>query len=127
MARALEVRGVAGWPGLTCLHNRGWSAWAPTPAPKLVVEHLFHDTHAADPAWRNSILRYFNAVGAHPSGEIGEDPAGVPENLLPFVAQVAVGRREFLSVSATTTPPRTAPASATTYTSSTWRGTPQGT
>jgi len=51
-----------------------------------------------DPGWRFSILRYFNPVGAHASGLIGEDPQGTPNNLLPFVAQVAVGRREFLNV-----------------------------
>ena len=71
---------------------------SPYARTKLIVEGLLHDIHAADPDWRISILRYFNAVGAHPSGEIGEDPAGVPMNLLPYVAQVAVGRRELLSV-----------------------------
>ena len=71
---------------------------SPYARPQRFAEGALHDMHAADPDWRISILRYFNAVGAHPSGEIGEDPAGVPENLLPFVAQVAVGRRELLSV-----------------------------
>ena len=65
---------------------------------KLIVEELLRDLQAADPEWRISILRYFNAVGAHASGAIGEDPCGVPNNLLPFIAQVAVGRRERLRV-----------------------------
>ncbi|MYF29360.1 MAG: NAD-dependent epimerase/dehydratase family protein, partial [Gammaproteobacteria bacterium] len=62
------------------------------------VEDLLRDLQGAAPDWRISILRYFNAVGAHPSGAIGEDPCGIPNNLLPFIAQVAVGRRERLSV-----------------------------
>jgi len=65
---------------------------------KLVVEDMLREAFAADPAWRFGILRYFNPVGAHPSGLIGEDPQGVPNNLLPFVAQVAVGLREYLNV-----------------------------
>lgn len=65
---------------------------------KLIVEELLRDLCAAKPDWRASVLRYFNAVGAHPSGEIGEDPTGVPRNLLPCIAQVAVGRRELLEV-----------------------------
>ena len=71
---------------------------SPYARTKLIVESLLHDLHAADADWRISILRYFNAVGAHPSGVIGEDPTGIPNNLLPFVAQVAVGRRKRLSV-----------------------------
>lgn len=65
---------------------------------KLVIEHMLRDLHQSDPAWRICLLRYFNPVGAHPSGLIGEDPQGTPNNLLPFVAQVAVGRRPFLNV-----------------------------
>ena len=65
---------------------------------KLIVEELLRDLCAANPDWRVSVLRYFNAVGAHPSGVIGEDPMGVPRNLLPCIAQVAVGRRELLEV-----------------------------
>ena len=65
---------------------------------KLIVEELLRDLCAAEPDWRVSVLRYFNAVGAHPSGVIGEDPTGVPRNLLPCIAQVAVGRRELLEV-----------------------------
>ena len=65
---------------------------------KLFVEELLRDIHAADADWRISILRYFNAVGAHPSGRIGEDPTGTPSNLMPFIGQVAVGRRDHLDV-----------------------------
>lgn len=65
---------------------------------KLVMEELIGDLCAADPAFRAAVLRYFNPVGAHPSGLIGEDPAGVPNNLMPYVCQVAVGRRPYLNV-----------------------------
>ncbi|TXS90834.1 UDP-glucose 4-epimerase GalE [Parahaliea maris] len=65
---------------------------------KLAVEKMLEDLSASDPAWRLACLRYFNPVGAHPSGLIGEDPQGIPNNLMPFIAQVAVGRREYLSV-----------------------------
>lgn len=65
---------------------------------KLMVEDILRDAFASDASWKFSILRYFNPVGAHASGLIGEDPLGVPNNLMPFVAQVAVGRRESLSV-----------------------------
>jgi UDP-glucose 4-epimerase len=63
-----------------------------------MVEEMLRDAFAADASWRFGVLRYFNPVGAHASGLIGEDPQGVPNNLLPFVSQVAVGRREFLNV-----------------------------
>ena len=65
---------------------------------KLMIEQVLRDLHAADGSWRISCLRYFNPVGAHPSGEIGEDPLGTPNNLLPFISQVAVGRRKQLEV-----------------------------
>jgi UDP-glucose 4-epimerase len=65
---------------------------------KLVVEQVLRDVAAADPSWSIALLRYFNPVGAHASGRIGEDPRGIPNNLMPFIAQVAVGRREALSV-----------------------------
>ena len=65
---------------------------------KLMIEEMLQDLYAADPQWRIAILRYFNPVGAHPSGELGEDPNDIPNNLMPFVSQVAVGRRETLSV-----------------------------
>lgn len=74
------------------------SATNPYGRSKLIIEEMLRDIAAADPQWRVALLRYFNPVGAHPSGTIGEDPRGIPNNLMPFVAQVAVGRREELSV-----------------------------
>ena len=71
---------------------------------KLTVEGMLEDLAASDPAWSVAALRYFNPVGAHPSGRIGEDPAGVPNNLMPFIAQVAVGRRPALRVFGTDYP-----------------------
>lgn len=65
---------------------------------KLMVEQVLGDLVHSDPSWAIGVLRYFNPAGAHPSGLIGEDPAGIPNNLMPFVAQVAVGRRPRLSV-----------------------------
>jgi UDP-glucose 4-epimerase len=65
---------------------------------KEQIEDILSDLGAADNRWRIALLRYFNPVGAHPSGRIGEDPTGVPNNLLPFVAQVAVGRRDKVRV-----------------------------
>jgi UDP-glucose 4-epimerase len=65
---------------------------------KLVCEDMLSAILVAKPAWRTGILRYFNPVGAHPSGLIGEDPAGPPNNLMPYVAQVAVGKRPVLNV-----------------------------
>ncbi|MBI1891813.1 MAG: UDP-glucose 4-epimerase GalE [Burkholderiales bacterium] len=65
---------------------------------KLMVEQILGDLTRADPRWAIGVLRYFNPVGAHPSGVIGEDPRGIPNNLMPFVAQAAVGRRARLSV-----------------------------
>ena len=65
---------------------------------KLVVEHMLRDLAASDPSWRIAILRYFNPVGAHPTSRIGEDPNGIPNNLLPYIAQVAVGNLPELAV-----------------------------
>ena len=65
---------------------------------KLMVEEMLRDLQRAETDWRIAILRYFNPVGAHPSGLIGENPNGIPNNLMPFVAQVAVGKRAQLSV-----------------------------
>jgi len=65
---------------------------------KLFVEHIVADLAASDPSHRALLLRYFNPVGAHPSGLIGEDPRGIPNNLMPFVAQVAVGRQPRLRI-----------------------------
>jgi len=70
----------------------------PYGASKLMVENILRDLQISDPKWRIAILRYFNPVGAHSSGLIGEDPNGIPNNLMPFVAQVATGRREYLRV-----------------------------
>jgi UDP-glucose 4-epimerase len=65
---------------------------------KFMIEQILRDVVAADPSWHVTILRYFNPIGAHESGLIGEDPDGIPNNLLPFVAQVAIGRREKVKV-----------------------------
>lgn len=65
---------------------------------KYMVEQCFTDLFAAEDDWSITLLRYFNPVGAHPSGSMGEDPQGIPNNLMPFIAQVAVGRREKLAV-----------------------------
>ncbi len=65
---------------------------------KLMIEQLLGDVAAADPSWRIALLRYFNPVGAHPSGTMGEDPQGIPNNLMPFVMQVAVGARPELVI-----------------------------
>ena len=65
---------------------------------KAMIEDILRDLHIADGEWNISLLRYFNPVGAHESGEIGEDPNGIPNNLMPYISQVAVGRQEQLSV-----------------------------
>lgn len=74
------------------------SATNPYGRSKLIIEDMLTDIAVSDDAWEFALLRYFNPVGAHASGLIGEDPQGTPNNLMPFVAQVAVGRRERLSV-----------------------------
>ncbi|MFO7821096.1 MAG: UDP-glucose 4-epimerase GalE [Lentisphaeria bacterium] len=84
----MPIREDFSTPGAT--NPYGWT--------KLMMEQIFQDIYKADSSWNIIILRYFNPIGAHESGDIGEDPAGIPDNLLPFVAQVAVGRREKLSV-----------------------------
>ena len=70
----------------------------PYGATKLIGENLLRDLLRSDPAWQIALLRYFNPVGAHQSGRIGEDPRGMPNNLMPYIAQVAVGQRERLQV-----------------------------
>ncbi|MCJ8315273.1 MAG: UDP-glucose 4-epimerase GalE [Saccharospirillaceae bacterium] len=70
----------------------------PYGASKLMVENILRDLYQSDNSWNIAILRYFNPVGAHQSGLIGEDPNDIPNNLMPFITQVAVGKREFLSV-----------------------------
>ena len=68
----------------------GWTKW--------MIEEMLRSLTVADPAWNVVLLRYFNPIGAHPSGLMGEDPKGIPNNLLPYVAQVAVGRRDAVHV-----------------------------
>ena len=68
----------------------GWTKW--------MIEQILTDLHTADPEWNVVLLRYFNPIGAHPSGLIGEDPKGIPNNLVPYVAQVAVGKLEAVQV-----------------------------
>ena len=74
------------------------SATNPYGRSKLMIEDILRDLHKADNTWRVALLRYFNPIGAHSSGLIGEDPNGIPNNLLPYVAQVAVGRLAKLRV-----------------------------
>jgi UDP-glucose 4-epimerase len=74
------------------------SATNPYGQTKLIGEQMLRDLGAADAAWQTACLRYFNPVGAHESGLIGEDPRGTPNNLMPYVAQVAIGRRDKLAV-----------------------------
>ena len=74
------------------------SATNPYGRTKLMLEDILRDLHAADNSWRIGVLRYFNPIGAHVSGTIGEDPNGIPNNLLPYVSQVAVGRLAKLRV-----------------------------
>jgi UDP-glucose 4-epimerase len=74
------------------------SATNPYGWTKVMQEQVLRDIAVADPSWRIALLRYFNPVGAHPSGTIGEDPSDIPNNLMPYIAQVAVGRREKLAI-----------------------------
>ncbi len=74
------------------------STTSPYGETKRMIERILSDLYAADNGWSVSILRYFNPIGAHKSGLIGEDPKGIPNNLLPYIAQVATGRRPYLSV-----------------------------
>jgi len=74
------------------------SATNPYGRSKLVIEEMLWDVYRSDPAWRIGILRYFNPAGAHASGLMGEDPQGMPNNLMPSIAQVAAGYRDFLNV-----------------------------
>ena len=85
-------------PPLPMTEDLPTSATNPYGWTKVMQEQILRDVAAADPTWRVALLRYFNPVGAHPSGSMGEDPQGIPNNLMPFIAQVAVGRREKLSV-----------------------------
>ena len=83
---------------LPILETSRLSVTNPYGRSKLMVEEILGDLVRADAQWQVGVLRYFNPVGAHASGLIGEDPAGIPNNLMPFIAQVAVGRRDKLSV-----------------------------
>ena len=74
------------------------SATNPYGRSKLFVEEILRDLYVSDNSWKVVLLRYFNPVGAHPSGTIGEDPNGIPNNLMPFIAQTAVGKRDSLAV-----------------------------
>lgn len=78
--------------------SMGYAAVNPYGRTKVMIEQMLADLAASDDAWRITALRYFNPVGAHPSGRIGEDPQGVPNNLFPFIAQVAIGQRDKLQV-----------------------------
>ncbi|KAI3804482.1 hypothetical protein L1987_26056 [Smallanthus sonchifolius] len=90
---------VYGWPKeLPCTEDFPLSAASPYGRTKLMIEEIFHDIYASDSEWKMIMLRYFNPVGAHPSGYIGEDPLGSPNNLMPFVQQVAVGSLPALKV-----------------------------
>ena len=84
------------FPTLGATNPYGWS--------KLMMEQIFRDLQNANPQWNVILLRYFNPIGAHASGLIGEDPRGIPNNLLPFVTQVAIGRLPSLSVFGTDYP-----------------------
>lgn len=74
------------------------SATNPYGRSKLMVEECLRDLFKSNPQWHIALLRYFNPVGAHPSGLIGEDPNGIPNNLMPYIAQVAIGRRDYLNI-----------------------------
>lgn len=74
------------------------SATNPYGRTKLMIEEILRDVYVSDNAWSTALLRYFNPIGAHESGRIGEDPNGIPNNLMPYITQVAVGKREKLSV-----------------------------
>ncbi len=85
-----EIPVTENCPKGTCTNPYGWS--------KSMQEQILTDIHTADDDWNVILLRYFNPIGAHPSGLIGEDPKGIPNNLLPYVAQVAIGKLDCLGV-----------------------------
>lgn len=74
------------------------SATNPYGQTKLMIEYILKDIYKSDNEWDIAILRYFNPVGSHESGKIGEDPSGIPNNLMPYISQVAIGKLEYLSV-----------------------------
>ena len=77
-------------PKGTCTNPYGWTKW--------MLEQILTDLHTADPEWNVVLLRYFNPIGAHESGRIGENPNGIPNNLMPYITQVAVGKLDHLNV-----------------------------
>ena len=81
-----------------CKEDTTTSATNPYSQTKVMIERFLEDIYIAQSNWKITILRYFNPVGAHPSGLIGEDPNGIPNNLMPFISQVAVGKREKLFI-----------------------------
>ncbi|MDA3903642.1 MAG: UDP-glucose 4-epimerase GalE [Desulfuromusa sp.] len=83
---------------LPITENAPTGATNPYGRTKLFIEEMLRDLHVSDPEWRIALLRYFNPIGAHSSGRIGEDPAGIPNNLFPFISQVAIGKLPHLSV-----------------------------
>ena len=90
---------VYGYPKILPLtESHSCSPTNPYGHTKLVIENILRSLYVSDSDWNVAILRYFNPVGAHESGMIGEDPKGIPNNLMPFVSQVAVGQREHLAV-----------------------------
>ncbi len=85
-----EVPVTEAAPKGVCTNPYGWTKW--------MIEQILTDLHVSDPAWNVVLLRYFNPIGAHSSGLIGEDPKGIPNNLLPYISQVAIGKLEKLGV-----------------------------
>ena len=77
-------------PKKSATNPYGWTKW--------MIEQILTDLHTADPEWNVVLLRYFNPIGAHPSGLMGEDPKGIPNNLVPYVAQTAIGKRDAVHV-----------------------------
>ncbi|MDD6147671.1 MAG: UDP-glucose 4-epimerase GalE [Lachnospiraceae bacterium] len=77
-------------PKGTCTNPYGWTKW--------MIEQILTDIQKADPEWNVVLLRYFNPIGAHPSGKMGENPNGIPNNLMPYITQVAIGKLEKLHV-----------------------------
>ena len=86
----VEIPITENCPKGTCTNPYGWTKW--------MQEQILTDIHTADPEWNVILLRYFNPIGAHKSGLIGEDPKGIPNNLLPYVAQVAIGKLPEINV-----------------------------
>lgn len=85
-----EVPVTEDFPKGECTNPYGWT--------KSMMEQIMTDLYTSDPSWKVVLLRYFNPIGAHKSGKIGEDPQGIPNNLLPYIAQVAVGKLDYLRV-----------------------------